>query len=190
MLPPRPAASRPTHRRRLSALAAGAVLAALVVVGAAPAAAQCATPTSPAFAPGPAVTNLGCATGAPFTTAAAEQPFERGTMLWLQEWGSITVFKEGGAYESHDDVFSPGETETMGLTPPSAELLEPKQGFGAVWRKLGAGSAPVGWASAPETSYVATVQYFQRGAVIQRADGSAYVLAIFNHARGSWTSSQ
>ena len=140
--------------------------------------------------PGDGGANLGCATSEPFSTAAAEQPFEHGTMLWLQEWGSITVFKEGGSYESHEDLFSAGEPESMGLTPPSAELLEPKQGFGAVWRKLGGATAPVGWASAPEASYVATVQYFERGAVIQRADGTVYLLTIFNHARGQWREEQ
>jgi hypothetical protein len=166
-----------------------AVCAVTLVVGAMPASAQCKMAPATAFAQATTGANLGCATSEPFTTAAAEQPFERGTMLWLQEWGSITVFKEGGAYESHEDLFSPGEPESMNLTPPSAELQEPKQGFGAVWRKLGGETAAVGWASAPESSYVATVQYFERGAAIQRGDGGFYVLAIFNHARGQWRTS-
>ena len=174
---------------RPSLVVAGALVLALVA-GAAPAGAQCKMTTSPTFVQETSGANLGCATSEPFTTAASEQPFERGAMLWLQEWGSITVFKEGGQYESVDDLFSPGEPESAGLTPSAPDLQEPKQGFGAVWRKLGAATGPIGWASAPEESYVATVQYFERGAVIQRADGSAYLLSIFNHARGQWSTSR
>jgi hypothetical protein len=154
---------------------------------AAPGDQQCRVASLAALQQAPGAANLGCATSAPFTTAASTQPFEHGRMLWLQEWGSITVFLDGGSYESHTDQFSAGEPELMGLVPPSAELLEPKQGFGEVWRKLGGPTAPVGWASAGEESYVATVQYFERGAVIQRGDGDLYILAIFNHARGQWT---
>ena len=172
--------------RWLSLLATG-VVAISIVTGSMPAGAQCKMATAPAFAQATAGANLGCATSEPFPSPASEQAFQHGSMLWLAEWGSITVFKDGGVYESHEDLFSPGEPESMGLTPPSAELQEPKQGFGAIWRKLGGATAPVGWAAASEQSYVATVQYFERGAVIQRADGDAYTLAIFNHGRGQWT---
>jgi hypothetical protein len=161
----------------------------LVAVTTPAADAQCTMVTLPAFSAAASSANLGCATSEPFMSAAAEQPFQHGTMLWLHEWGSISVLQHGGAYESHEDQFNAGEIESAGLVPPSAELQEPKQGFGAIWRKLGAASAPVGWATATETSYVATVQYMQRGAIIQRADGTVYTLTIFNHTRGQWATS-
>jgi uncharacterized protein with LGFP repeats len=131
--------------------------------------------------------NLGCATSEPFASPASEQAFQHGTMLWLAEWGTITVFEEGGAYESHDDLFDPLDAPPAAMPPPAPDLLEPLQGFGKIWRKIGGPTAPLGWASAPEQSYVATVQYFERGAIIQRGAGDTYNLAILNHARGQWT---
>jgi uncharacterized protein with LGFP repeats len=172
--------------RWLSLLAAGVASIGLIA-GSMPAGAQCKMATAPAFAQATAGANLGCATSESFGSPASEQAFEHGTMLWLAEWGTITVFEEGGAYEAHDDLFDPRDPPPATMAPTSPELLEPLQGFGKIWRKVGGPTAKLGWASAPEQSYIATVQYFERGAVIQRADGAAYTLAIFNHARGSWT---
>src|SRR5215471_4620212 len=81
--------------------------------------------------------DLGCPTSQPFMTAASEQPFEHGSMLWLQEWGIVNVLREDGGYDGYDDQYSPDKPESAGLTPPSPELQEPRQGFGLIWRKLG-----------------------------------------------------
>lgn len=85
--------------------------------------------------------NLRCATSEPFMSGAVEQKFEHGRMLWLEEWVTITVMQAGGSYEGFDDLFYPGDPESGGLTPPSANLIEPHQGFGEVWRKIGGTSS-------------------------------------------------
>jgi uncharacterized protein with LGFP repeats len=176
---------------RLLVLAVTGLLAMLIVptVAAAPANQACRIVAGPTFTEAADGGNLGCAASLPFTTAAAEQPFEHGTMLWLQEWGSVTVLHADGTYEGHNDQFSAGEIEVLGLVPPAPELLEPRQGFGEIWRKIGGPAAALGWATAPESSYVATVQYFERGAMIQRGQLGMYALSIFNHTRGQWTGS-
>ena len=107
-------------------------------------------------------------------------------MLWLAEWGTITVFKEDGSYDSLDDLYDPTDPAPAAMTPPAPDLLEPLQGFGKIWRKLGGPTSPLGWAAKPEQSYVASVQYFERGAVIQSVDSGRIGLATFNHARGRW----
>jgi len=152
---------------------------------AAPADQACQIATAPAFGFADATT-LGCATGEAFTTGAADQAFEHGRMLWLEEWMSIVVMSEGSSYTAYDDLYTPDQPESLGLDPPDPALLEPRAGFGKVWRTLGGADAPIGWATAPEERYPATVQYFEHGAAIQRADGSSYILDILNHERGQW----
>src|SRR6186713_2643117 len=102
----------------------------MLVVGAMPADAQCKMATAPALAQAMTSANLGCATSEPFASPASEQAFQHGTMLWLAEWGTITVFEEGGAYESHDDLFDPLDAPPAAMAPPAPDLLEPLQGFG------------------------------------------------------------
>src|SRR4051812_38510754 len=99
-----------------------------------------------------ALLDLGCPTSVPFTTAASEQRFEHGSMMWLQEWGIISVLREDGGYGGYDDLYGPDKPESAGLTPPRDDLQEPVQGFGEIWRKLGGPDAGIGWASASETS--------------------------------------
>lgn len=152
---------------------------------AAPGAQRCNIPTDAAFSL-VAGANLGCATGAAFKSGASEQEFENGQMLWLEEWVMIVVMVRGAPYDAYDDLFYPGDPESADLTPPADGLLEPRQGFGEVWRKIGGPDAAIGWAVGPEQSYASTVQYFEKGAAIQRADGTVFILEMENHARGTW----
>jgi hypothetical protein len=176
----------PKARLPIVCLLALALLAMPAQVDASPAAQGCQMATLPAFGAQATALNLGCATSQPFQSAASVQPFEHGEMLWLQEWVTISVLAEDGTYASYDDLHRPERIDPPGLTPPAPDLSEPLQGFGEIWHKLGGPTAPIGWATAPEQSYVATVQYFERGAVIRRPDGTILGLAIFNQARGQW----
>src|SRR4051794_16941356 len=75
---------------------------------------------------------LGCATSAPFTSDVAEQPFEYGSMLWVAEWGTISVLSDSpdGHYEAYDDLFDPEKSEPAPLDSADPNLIEPRQGFG------------------------------------------------------------
>jgi hypothetical protein len=183
----------PRRRRRpfrgllTSAVIAVAVLGVAPGVGAAPMPQSCPIATSPGLIQA-AGANLGCATSAPFTTNVADQQFEHGRMLWVEEWASISVLYDGGDshYDAYDDLFSPDKTQPAPLTMPDSPLIEPRQGFGKIWRELGGPTGALGWATADEQSYSATIQYFERGATIQRPDSSAYALLTLNHTRGTW----
>ena len=168
-----------------SAIVAAAVLVLAPLASAAPASQGCPITVSPVLSR-VAGANLGCPTSAPFTTSVADQQFEHGRMLWVEEWASISVLHEGGAYEAYDDLFSPDEVQPAPLTVPDSTLIEPRQGFGKIWRQLGGPTSALGWATAGEESYPATIQYFQRGAAIQRPDGTEYSFLTFNHTRGTW----
>ena len=164
-----------------------ATLAFSPTASAAPVSQGCPIAASPALSR-VAGANLGCATSEPFTTNVADQQFEHGLMLWVEEWASISVLYRGtdSRYDAYDDLFSPDQPQPVPLAAPNPNLQEPRQGFGKIWRQLGGPTGALGWATAEEESYPATIQYFQRGAAVQRPDGTEYSLLTFNHTRGTW----
>lgn len=148
-----------------------------------------------AFQSSPAlVGQIGCPVGAPPTTRdvqSAVQPFERGTMIWLNEsGGQIYVLTQDGRYQRVADTFDPAsDPESGGESPPSG-LVAPVRGFGKVWRNTPGVRDSLGWATQGETGTTATVQEFTQGRMVYlpvRGD----VLVInpgSSPAQGSWQS--
>jgi len=95
---------------------------------------------------------------------AAQQPFERGFMLWLQPSNAIYVFFDnygGQSYRVYTDNFKEGDPESdPSLTPP-AGLLQPVRGFGLVWRTNSEVRDNLGWATAPESGFETWRQSYQ-----------------------------
>lgn len=109
--------------------------------------------------------------------------FEHGWMYWREDADRIYVMGNSGRWRDFADTWNEGEPETAGLTPP-AGLLEPKRGFGKVWReKLGGTQAAIGWAIEEERGVQSQVQDFQRGAMLA-LEGRIYV---FYRDDGSWS---
>lgn len=98
-------------------------------------------------------------------SAAAYQPFERGTMFWLGARVRIYVLYADTAshsYSALQDPWHAGLPESdPGIEPP-AGYVQPVRGFGMVWR--GEDSAylnvreRLGWGLEPETGYTASFQ--------------------------------
>lgn len=141
---------------------------------------------APGFVAVATAASLGCERSEPFPTAVAVQAFEHGTMIWVQEWGSIQVLLEDGSYAAYDDLYSPDKPASMGLVAPAGRI-EPVAGFGLAWQKAGGPGSTVGWATAPEESFIGTLQYFDSGAVLQAGAGTPYAFAVVNHTRGQWS---
>lgn len=114
---------------------------------------------------------------------AAQQRFERGTMLWLN--GEIVVLYDlNSALESYPDTFTEGvDPETSSETAP-AGLYTPIRGFLKVWSNQPNVRNGLGWATAPEQGATATVLNFDNGRMIWLA-GMNQIFALFN---GSWRS--
>lgn len=95
---------------------------------------------------------------------AAQQPFERGFMLWLQPSNTIYVFFNnygGQSYRVYTDNFKEGDPESdPSLTPP-AGLLQPVRGFGLIWRSHPEVRDNLGWATAPESGFDSWRQSYQ-----------------------------
>jgi hypothetical protein len=122
--------------------------------------------------------------GSAITSAAAQQPFERGLMVWVQIEGRIYVLFDDGqapAWTSYVDEFRDGQPELdPSITSPNG-LLQPVRGFGLVWRAQPTVRDRLGWATAPEVGYVAQLQggSSEAGPVayITSIDGAVFELA-------------
>ena len=101
--------------------------------------------------------NRCCPEAAATTTWAAEEPFEHGWMLWLENGpGSsrlIVVFYENGSYEKYPDTFVEGEPESDPSFVPPPGLYQPIRGFGKLWRTHPEVRERLGWATAPEQGF-------------------------------------
>lgn len=113
---------------------------------------------------------LGCPTGNPpitFQINSVYQVFERGIMIWLEgSPNEIYALYNDGTYQQFADTFNEAvDPETGGETPPNG-MLEPRRGFGKVWRTFSSVKSNLGWALSGEISGFSTIQDFVRGKMI------------------------
>ncbi len=112
-----------------------------------------------------------CPVDAVVTTAAAEQFFEQGRMIWLEapqhslftNLPTILVIYDSSSYpqqswQSYFDHWTPDHpVDDPTLIPPEG-LYQPVRGFGEVWRNNPEVRERLGWAITPELSYAAALQ--------------------------------
>jgi len=91
-----------------------------------------------------------CADTAPNSAQAAYQPFEGGFMIWRD--GKIWVFDNYGTHPVVIDTYTGGPV-VWSETPPDG-LYQPINGFGTAWVNNDAIREGIGWATAPEQSYI------------------------------------
>jgi hypothetical protein len=101
----------------------------------------------------------------------AEQPFERGKMLWLQPNQQIWVISTDAdgvnLWTVYEDTFVEGELEfDESIVPPSEALLQPVRGFGKLWRENPAVRDALGWATRIELGHVTRYTYNAGGTVV------------------------
>jgi hypothetical protein len=128
----------------------------------------------------------------PIVSQAAEQHFERGTMIWVREKWIEGAFGNGYVFILYDDGRSPRWdvvqdqwTEDQpdrdpALSPP-AGLQQPIRGFGLVWRNDPDVRQRLGWAVDQEQGFNTTIQHdaYDYGSVYLRAlDGNVWRLGL------------
>jgi hypothetical protein len=115
------------------------------------------------FAPEPDL----CPQEAVVEAAAAYQPFEHGSMIWLAEVDWIFVLFDDGstpAYTVFANLWEDGMPESEPEIVPPEGRYQPVRGFGMVWRgELDAAEyygirERLGWATAPEDGYTGRYQ--------------------------------
>lgn len=120
----------------------------------------------------------------PLVSAAAEQHFENGVMLWIAEEDRIIVLygydQYTTKYASYQDNWNEGEPDHDPTLQPPEGLQQPIRGFGLVWRTYPEVRDRLGWASAGEFGYNTIIQlttrYKYNETYIRAADGNVWHL--------------
>lgn len=128
------------------------------------------TPLPPAASPTPRPAAFPTDTLA--EVAIAEQVFEHGRMFWIRHTRQIWVMVDvadpaipGGDWYCFNDTWEEGEPEIdPDLIPPEG-LLQPRRGFGKLWRTHPEIRDPLGWAITPEFELTSRYTYIAGGYV-------------------------
>ena len=95
-------------------------------------------------------------------SAAAIQEFEHGRMIWIGERDHVVVLYHpdlastlAGHWETYEDKFNEGDTESDPSIKVPGGKLQPVRGFGLVWRNNQRVRDVLGWAISPERGYTA-----------------------------------
>jgi TolB protein len=134
------------------------------------------------------------------TTWAAEQPFERGRMIWLEgipaqstangqsQGPTIYVLYTDGSWQKYADTWTEDQPESDPSIVPPQGVYQPIRGFGKLWRTTPEVRDRLGWALAAEKGFNSTFQvgwrpYYLVGATFVRTlDGSVAALGVM----GGW----
>jgi hypothetical protein len=141
------------------------------------------------FSPAPDV----CASD-PVFSSAAEQHFEHGAMIWIEEQDTIFVLYDndyeiapGHQWEQFIDTWDEDQPEhDPALTPPDG-LYQPVRGFGLVWRQQPYVRDRLGWAVDKEIGFNTVEQwttlYKYNSGYFRALDGNIWCLGP---ERSSW----
>jgi hypothetical protein len=139
------------------------------------------------FTPAPPL----CPREAAMESAAAEQPFTGGVMIWLESAGAIYVFFPDGQWQRFADTWTEAEAESDPTLTPPAGLYQPIRGFGKVWREHAGVRERLGWATSVELGYTSAVQrpVSETGEEIlflRTYNGQVFYLNEVQPGRGTW----
>jgi hypothetical protein len=131
-------------------------------------------------------------------TPAAVQRFEHGRMFWIGADKGIVVLLDAippataGEYHWFRDDFIEGSQETDPAFVPPRGLLQPKRGFGKLWRANSLVQSGLGWALEPERGFASCTQvgYYPGGnrttAYFTDQDRSLYEVSTEIGSVGRW----
>jgi hypothetical protein len=106
---------------------------------------------------------------------AANEPFQRGQMVWRGDTREIWVLYDNGWYETYQDTWSEGEPLDIQEAPPEG-YFTPVRGFGKLWADLPWVRARLGWATAPEAGYDMLVEGVDGGSA--RPRGTSHYFSL------------
>jgi hypothetical protein len=102
----------------------------------------------------------------------AQEEFQNGYMFWFNGKNGPTIwvlFKDksqqnSGEWQSYTDTWQEGQPETdPSIEPPDASLVQPKRGFGKLWRTEPGLREVLGWGITPEYELITTYVYQPNG---------------------------
>lgn len=107
----------------------------------------------------------------------AHQDFQNGYMIWISTTTPKVVWvlikspdnPNQGEWRIYQDTYADGEPEVdANLTPPSADMYQPRRGFGKLWRETPGLRDALGWATTPEFA-LNTPYVYQPGGTVDAA---------------------
>jgi hypothetical protein len=113
----------------------------------------------------------GVCPAAPIVSAAAEQHFEHGTMVWIKEpWSPwvngegwiIVLYDDVNDWSIHGDQWKEGQPDHDTELSPPPGLYLPIRGFGLLWRQNPEMRNRLGWAADQEAGFQTTIQHTTR----------------------------
>jgi hypothetical protein len=127
-------------------------------------------------------TKLGCPTEAEVGTWAGAQTFIGGYMFWRQDKTQIYALLSNGTWYAFSDTWNSSMPETdPGIVAPPG-YLQPKRGFGKVWRENPAIKSGLSWATIEEYGYNGTFQQYNGGMMMWSPTYGVLVL----YSDGRW----
>lgn len=136
-----------------------------------------------------------CPAGEASASWAAEQPFEHGRMIWLEDVGVlarvILVLYDDGQFAMFDDTWTEGDPESDPAFVPPAGLLQPIRGFGKLWRENAGVRDKLGWATAGEQGFDTVFQTqiaesIGATAFLRALDGKIIRVSGWDVGTGTW----
>jgi len=106
---------------------------------------------------------LGCPSDELRSGFVAEQPFERGYMVWREADHTIFVFYDDGVWFGALDRWQEGMAELSCQAAAPSGLQQPKRGFGLVWCSGPGVKEGLGWALGEEQGQTDEWQAFENG---------------------------
>ena len=115
----------------------------------------------------------------PLKVPVAFQPFQHGTMVWRSDTREIYVLHGDGAWAAHDDAWTSDEPEWDSSISAPEGLIQPKRGFGKVWREHPELRDGLGWGLTEEEGGTAIIHAFERGIMLSVGQDT-FVLVVRN----------
>lgn len=109
---------------------------------------------------------LGCPTQPESGVWMGEQTFQNGTMFWRDDTDTIYVLYKDGTWQEFADTWHAGEPEVDTSMATPSGLIQPKRGFGKVWRNNSTVRSRLGWATIVERGFNGSIQPFDRGLML------------------------
>ncbi len=126
---------------------------------------------------------LGCPTQLEINTWSAEQTFISGYMFWRSDLRLIYAVYNNGTWESFVDTWYEGDTEWDPTIIPPSGYIQPKRGFGKVWRDQAGVRDKLSWATTEERGLNASWQGYDGGLMLW--SDALGIFVLYND--GTWS---
>ena len=135
-----------------------------------------------------------CPSGPAIPSAAAEEIFETGRMIWLATSRMIYELRDGGGLTIYQDTWTDDQPAIDPSIVPPDGRYQPLRGFGKVWRTVPDSRNMLGWALAPERGYQTQLQNSkvgcrtipESGFYLQTSDGRVLHICDGDNLPGYW----